>query len=160
MNHKTTIAAILIISVCLQACGTMKRNLESGANSITDRHFIVPAAVSQALEDASKSIYSAESLKDGTWVQIESFNIKFYNQKDSFPLRMNNISFFRKGDSAYYKNFTLPAWDRDKYADTMRSVFECHYRNSSGAEPVCISGAYSIKTGKIEKSEAIKPCMQ
>jgi len=160
MSYKYKITAVLIAAICFQACGTTKRNLQSGVNSATDRRFIVPMAVSKSLEEASRSIYSNESLRDGTSVSVETFNVKFYNRQDSFPIRMDHISFYRMGDSAYYQHFNFPGWDSNKYADTMRSIFECSYRIPGSTEIKCISGEYSIKSGKIEKIAAFKPCMQ
>jgi hypothetical protein len=160
MSYKTKTIALLILAICSQACGILKRNVQSGANAITDRYFIVPMAVSQSLKDASRKIYSNHSLKDGTAVVIETFNVRFFNQIDSFPLQMNNISFYWSGDSVYYKNFNFPKWDINKYADTMRSVFNSSYRISGGTEIQCMSGEYSIKSGEIEKVAEFKPCMQ
>lgn len=160
MRYKNKITAVLIVAICFQACGTMKRNLQSGINAVTDRRFIVPMAVSQSLEEASRSVYSNESLKDGTSVLVETFNVKFYNRQDSFRIHMVNISFYRMGDSAFYQHFNFPGWDINKYADTMRSVFDYSYRIAGATETKCISGEYSIKSGKIEKITDYKPYMQ
>jgi len=89
----------------------MKKNLETGTNAAIDRMTIVPTAVARMATDVSKKIYANDSLKDGTSVAINTFDIKFSNQKDSFQLQINNMSFFWLRDSVHYENFIIPKWD-------------------------------------------------
>ena len=159
MSYKIKTIALLILTIWLQACAAQK-NLQSGVNAITDRIVIVPTAVAQFVTDVSKKIYSNDSLKDRTPVVIRIFNVTFYNQKDSFQLQFNDISFYFSGDSAYYNNFIFPKWDVNKYADTMRSIIDCSYQIPNKNHNQCISGEYAIKEGKIEKIADYKPCMQ
>lgn len=159
MSYKTKTITFLILTIWLQACAAPK-NFRSGVNTIMDRITIVPAAVAQFVTDVSKNIYSNDSLKDRTPVMIKTFNVTFYNQKDSFQLQFNDMSFYFSGDSVYYNNFIFPKWDVNKYADTMRSIFDCSYQIPNKNKNQCISGEYAIKKGKIEKIADYKPCMQ
>jgi hypothetical protein len=160
MSYKSKIIALLVLAICFQACRTMKKNLEAGISATMDRMVIVPAAVARFATDVSKKIYSNDSLKDETSVVIDTFDVKFYNQKDSFQMQINNISFYWLRDSLHYKNFIFPKWDIMKYADTMRGVFDCSYRIPGKDQIQCLSGEYSIINRKIEKIGEFKPCMQ
>ncbi|MBS1606019.1 MAG: hypothetical protein JST42_25405 [Bacteroidetes bacterium] len=149
---------LMVIAACFSACGTAKRNLQSGVQTGIDRVLAVPAMVSHSLEDAAKTIYVHGGLKDGTTVTIEHFDAEFYGRQDSFPIRMNNIQFYRSGDSVHYENFHFPGWDTRKYADTMRSRYRCSYRVPGSGGAGCLSGAYSVMSGKIERVAAPGPC--
>jgi len=160
MNYKSKIIALLVLATCFLACKTMKKNLEAGTNAAIDRMTIVPTAVARMATDVSKKIYANDSLKDGTSVAINTFDIKFSNQKDSFQLQINNMSFFWLRDSVHYENFIIPKWDMMKYADTMRGVFNCSYRIPGKDRIQCLSGEYSIINREMEKIGEFTPCIQ
>jgi hypothetical protein len=159
MSYKIKTIAFLILIIWLQAC-TVRKKVQSGVNAMTDRVVVVPTAVARFVTDASKKIYSDDSLKDGTSVVIDNFNVKFYNQNDSLQVQMSDMTFYWLKGSLYYKNFIFPKWDINKYADTMRSVFDCSYQIPGKTQVQCISGEYSVKNGKIEKIAEFRPCVQ
>ncbi len=108
--------------------------------------------------EASRYIYSKDSLKDETLVSIKTFNIQFYSTRDSIDLNFKDIGFSFKSDTLTFVNFVFPKWDLNKYSDTMRSVITCNYITPKHSEIQCIMREYKVVNGQVSSNIDFGTC--
>lgn len=147
----------LFIITILFGCGTIKK-LQSGINMAVDNTVIIPIAVTQFLKDASSEIYLLDKLSDNDTVQLNRFDIKFYNNKDSQVVNLKDIEFYFLKDTVYYNKFEYSKLDLKKYAGTLECFITSYYTTPISPERKCIEAKYKIIDGKISNEKPYGFC--
>lgn len=123
-----------------------------------DRMLFVPMASAGALKEISAKIYALDSLTENTPIKMQSFDLKFYNGRESLLLHFDRIITRFHGDTLKVDDLKFPGWDVRKSTTKMYCDVSVSFSTPGRPAERCMLASYRVDEGKLNALDAPQLC--